>query len=123
MSSNFDYNAAQAAVSDTDKKRILALFLTSDQSVFNWEKAAQAYGTGTTKTFRNRSQEMMQKIKNAGNHVVASPSSSASSSPSGIKKSKPKGKGKAKPTPIREAKSGDGSESELNLSDFKEQDK
>lgn len=63
---SYKFEIAKSVLNEADKNRILCLYLSSDQTSINWQKAAQDFGSTSVDGFRRMTQIMLKKIKNAG---------------------------------------------------------
>ncbi|KAI5209033.1 hypothetical protein E4T39_00991 [Aureobasidium subglaciale] len=97
---SYSYATAKALLSEGEKDRILAIFLSSDDNNdVNWDKATQAFGAASVESMKVSYRNLLKKIEKAGGKTgIAAPSangdSAAPSTPKTPRTPKtPKGKG------------------------------
>lgn len=71
---SYKFEIAKTVLNEADKNRILCLYLSSNQTSINWQKAAQDFGSTSVDGFRRMTQVMLKKIKDAGGLEDETPS-------------------------------------------------
>ncbi|KAI5254853.1 hypothetical protein E4T42_02175 [Aureobasidium subglaciale] len=114
---SYFYAIAKEVLSDGEKDRILAIFLSSDDNNdVNWDKATQAFGAASVESMKVSYRNLLKKIEKAGGKtgVTAPSANSDSAAPSAPKTPKtpktPKGKGGRPPKRKAEAAESDDDE-------------
>ncbi|KAI5276080.1 hypothetical protein E4T47_00993 [Aureobasidium subglaciale] len=114
---SYSYAIAKEVLSDGEKDRILAIFLSSDENNdVNWDKATQAFGAASVESMKVSYRNLLKKIEKAGGKTgVAAPSANSdSATPSAPKTPRtpktPKGKGGRPPKRKAEAAGSDDDE-------------
>ncbi|CAK4031296.1 Hypothetical predicted protein [Lecanosticta acicola] len=63
---SYSFEVAKAVLNDTDKNRILCIYLSSNQTAINWQKATNDFGSASVESFIKMNVKMLKKIENAG---------------------------------------------------------
>ncbi|KAK3676523.1 hypothetical protein LTR78_003799 [Recurvomyces mirabilis] len=75
----YDYPAAKTVLSETEKDRILALYLSSNttavNAVFDWEKATTAFGSASVASMKISLNNSLKKLTKLGDGEEVVPSS------------------------------------------------
>ncbi|THZ28670.1 hypothetical protein D6C91_01820 [Aureobasidium pullulans] len=90
---SYSYAMAKALLSEGEKDRILAMWLSNDDHAANvdWDKATQAFGAASIESMRVSYRNLLKKIEKAGGKTgVTAPSTTGDSS---APPKTPKGKG------------------------------
>ncbi|PSK56559.1 hypothetical protein B9Z65_6183 [Elsinoe australis] len=107
----YSFEVAKAVLSETDKNRILAIYLSMENpnSITDWSTATAAFGAASEDSMRVMLRSALKKIKDAGGEIAADGSTvPATPAKKGGPGSKRKADGDATTTPAKTPKKGRG---------------